>query len=244
MRSAAFLLLALPLCADGLSDLRARLGKFQGQTPVKGQVERQLWQKDQDGKEAPKIFQGAMTFQVEDGPGGLRIQIPQALMSQARKERMASLQDPEKTPPTARVLSSAGPMEVADVLDAAEGLLRDLAQSTLLEEKADAFEGQPAKLLVLKAEPKLDAQARKAMKSMQATVKVWLDAEGLPLAYEKSVAWKASRFFISFEGTQRNLQRFRRLGDRLVAVQKTEENSNRGMGNTNETKKVTKFVPA
>jgi hypothetical protein len=241
---ALFLLAALPLMADGLSDLKTQLGQLQGQDPVKGQLDRQLWQKDQDGKEAPKLIQGSFQVYLEDGPQGLRVQVPQGLLAQARKEQQANLKDPDKEPPTARALRSTNPVDLSDCLNGADGLLRDLAQSSLLEERNDTFEGQPAKLLILKAEPKLNAQARKAMKSMDASLKVWIGADGIPLALEESVAWKASRFFISFEGTQKNSQRFRRVGNRLLVLQKTEESSNSGFGTTSQRKTVTKFQPA
>lgn len=241
---ALFLLAALPLMADGLSDLKTQLGQLQGQEPVKGQLDRYLWQKDQDGKEAPKVFQGSFQLFLEDGPQGLRVQVPHNLLVQAQKELLASMKDPEKEPPTARALRSTNPVDASDCLNAADSLLRDLAQSSLIEEKNDAFEGQPARLLILKGEPKLNAQARKAMKSMNASLKVWVAADGTPLALEESVEWKASRFFISFEGSQKNSQRFRRIGNRLLMLQKTEESSNSGFGATSQRKTVTKFQPA
>ncbi len=241
---ALFLLAALPLMADGLSDLKNQLGQLQGQEPVKGQLDRQLWQKDQDGKEAPKLIQGSFQVYLEDGPQGLRVQVPQGLLVQARKEQQASLKDPDKEPPTARALRSTNPVDLSDCLNGADSLLRDLAQSSLLEERNDTFEGQPAKLLILKGEPKLNAQARKAMKSMDASLKIWIGADGTPLALEESVVWKASRFFISFEGSQKNSQRFRRVGNRLLVLQKTEESSNSGFGATSQKKTITKFQPA
>lgn len=244
MRQALLLAVTLPLCADGLSDLRAQLARLQGQEAVKGQLERRLWQKDQDGKEAPKVLQGAFQVFVEDGPQGLRLQIPRVLLSQAEREQQDAAKDPEKDPPTVRVLKGLNPADLAEHLSAAEALLRELASAQLLEERTEAFEGQPARLLVLKTEPKLNAQARKAVKSMQASLKVWVAADGSPLALEEEAAWKASRFFISFEGTQKSSQRFRRVGNRLVVLQRTEESSNSGLGTTSQRKTVTTFQPA
>ena len=243
-RLACLALALLPLRADGLTDLRARLAQLQGQDPVKGQLGRDLWQQDQDGKEAPKVVQGSLQLFVEAGPQGLHLQVGPGLLAQARREQEAALKDPEKEPGTARVLKGLNPVDLAEGLNAADGLLRDLAQATLLEEKAEAFEGQPARLLVLKPEPKLNAQARKALKSLTATLKVWVAADGTPLALEEAVAFKASRFFISFEGTTKKKQRFRRVGNRLVSLLEEEESQNSGLGNVQQKKVVTRFQPA
>lgn len=237
-------LLALPLCADGLTDLKARLAQLQGQDPVKGQLGRDLWQQDKDGKEAPKVVQGSLQLYVESGPQGLQLQVAPGLLAQARREQAAAAKDPEKEAGTARVLKGLNPVDLAEGLNAADGLLRDLAQSTLLEEKADTFEGQPARLLVLKPEPRLNAQAKKALKSLTASLKVWVAADGTPLATEEVVDFKASRFLISFEGTTKKKQRFRRVGNRLVSLLSEEESSNSGFGNVQQKKVVTRFQPA
>ncbi len=237
-------LILLPLCADAPSELKARLAQLQGHDVVKGQLDRQLWQQDKDGKDPAKVVSGGFQVFVEDGPQGLQMQVSQALLAQARKEQEAALQDPEKESATSRALRSVNPVDLAAGLNAAEGVLRDLAQSTFLEEKAEAFDGQPARLLIFKPQPKLNAQARKAVKSMEATLKVWVSADGTPLAMEEQMAFKASRFFISFEGSSKTTQRFRRLGNRLVVLQKVEESANSGLGNVSQRKVVTKFQPA
>jgi hypothetical protein len=245
MRPALLLpLLVLPLCADAPAELRARLAQLQGHEGVKGQLDRQLWQQDKDGKEPAKVVSGSIQVFVEDGPQGIQLQVSQALLTQARKEQEVTLKDPEKESGMTRGLKGVNPVDLADNLSAAAGILRDLAQSTFLEEKAEPFEGQPARLLLFKPEPKLNAQAKKAMKSLEATLKVWIAADGTPLGMEEQVAFKASRFFISFEGTNKTTQRFRRVGNRLVVLQRTEESSNSGFGNVSQRKVVTRFQPA
>ncbi|MBI3130259.1 MAG: hypothetical protein HYZ13_02780 [Acidobacteria bacterium] len=236
-------LLFLPLRADAPAELKARLAQLQGHDAVKGQLERQLWQQDKDGKEPAKVVSGSFQMLVEDGPQGIQMQVSQALLAKARSEQEAALKDPEKESGTSRGLKGVNPVDLADSLNAAQGLLRDLAQSVFLEERQEVFEGQPARLLRFKPEPKLNAQAKKALKSMEASLIVWIAMDGTPLAMEEQVAFKASRFFISFEGTSKTTQRFRRMGNRLVVLQKTEESSNSGLGNVSQRKVVTKFQP-
>ncbi len=237
-------LLALTLRADAPAELRARLAQLQGQDPVKGQLERQLWQQDKDGKEPAKVVSGSFQVFLEEGPQGIQVQVSQSLLAQARKEQEAALKDPEKESGTSKGLKGVNPVDLADSLSAAPGILRDLAQSTFLEEKAEILDGQPVRLLLFKPEPKLNAQAKKAMKSLEATLKVWVSADGTPLAMEEQVTFKASKFFITFEGTTKTLQRFRRIGNRLVVLHRTEESSNSGLGNVSQRKVVTRFVPA
>lgn len=237
-------LLLLTLRADAPAELRARLTQLQGQDPVKGAVDRQIWQQDKDGKDAPKVVSGSLQFRLEDGPQGLQVQVAPALLLQARREQEATLQDPEKEGPTVKALKGLNPLDLAEGLNAAQDLLRDLAQATFLEAKADTFEGQPVRLLRFKPEPKLNAQARKAVKSLEAELKVWVAPDGTPLASEQASAFKASRFFVSFEVSTKVFRRFRTVGSRLVVVQKVDENSNSGLGTVSQRKTVTRFVPA
>lgn len=237
-------LIAFTLRADAPAELRTRLTQLQGQDPVKGSVERQIWQQDKDGKEAPKVVSGSLQVRVEDGPQGLQLQVGSGVLAQARKEQEATLKDPEREGAMVRGLKGMNPLDLAEGLNAAQDLLRDLAQATFLEAKAEAFEGQPARLLLFKPEPKLNAQARKAVKSLEATLKVWVAPDGTPLAMEEASTFKASRFFVSFEGASKVFRRYRTVGSRLVVVQKVEESSNAGLGAVSQRKTVTKFAPA
>lgn len=239
MRLAPFIfLLALPLGANGLDDLKAALLKLQGVEPVRVTLEHTFWRQTTEDKK-PVITQGKSNAQVEDSPAGLRITWTRPQIQQAVQEMKAQVQQPEKTTPTRTALRGVDVLDVAEYLNHAEALLRDIEQAQVVEEKAEAWQGHPARMLLLKISPKLPEAQKKYLKELKVDAKVWVGADGLPLAYASSVAYKGSRFFISFEGARSEELQFAHAGNRLIVVKATSEDRNSGMGNSTQNKKVT-----
>ena len=239
MRILSFALcLALPLAAGSLDDLRAALQKLPGGEPVKATLEHSFWRQTMDDKK-PTVSQGKVAAQVEDGPQGLRVTWARPTLQQAVKELAAQEREPEKTTPTRTALRNVDPLEASEALTHAEALLRDLSQAQIKEERADVWQGQPAKLLVLKLTPKIPESQRKYLKELIVEAKVWIGTDGLPLAFSSSVAYKGSRMFISFEGGNNQELQFARVGTRLVVTRSTSEDRNAGFGASSQTKKTT-----
>ena len=186
-------------------------------------------------------MQGKASAQVEDGPGGLRIAWSRPLLQQAQSESRAQAQNPDKVAPTRDALGGFGPMGMADYLNYAEPLLRDLerGQIQVLQERAEAWNGHPARLLVLKVTPRLPEAQRKFIKDIKVDAKLWVGPDGLPLAYATAVKYKGSRFFISFEGSSTDEWRFIKVGNRLVVSQAQSENSQSGLGQQTQRKSTT-----
>ncbi len=239
MRLSILLLsLALPLGASGLDDLRAALQKLQGTEPVKASLDHSFWRQTTEDKK-PVVSQGRITAQLEDGPQGLKVAWGRGTLQQAAKELAAQEREPDRPAPTRLALRGVDPLEVAEALSHGEALLRDLAQAQLQEEKAEAWQGRPARLLVLKLTPKIPESQKKYLKELKVDAKVWVGADGVPLAFTSSVAYKGSRMFISFEGGNTQELQFSRIGNRLVATRVTTEDRNAGLGASTQTKKTT-----
>lgn len=230
--------LALPIGATGLDDLRSSLQKLQGAEPVKATLDHSFWRQTMDDKK-PVISQGKVTAQLEDGPQGLKVAWGRGTLQQAAKELAAQEREPDRPAPTRTALRNVDPLEVGEALNHAEALLRDLAQAQVQEEKADIWQGKPARLLVLKLTPKIPESQKKYLKELKVDAKVWVGADGLPLAFSSSVSYKGSRMFISFEGGNTQELQFTRIGNRLVAVRTTSEDRNSGFGASSQTKKTT-----
>lgn len=230
--------LALPIGATGLDDLRSSLQKLQGAEPVKATLDHSFWRQTMDDKK-PVISQGKVTAQLEDGPQGLKVTWGRGTLQQAAKELAAQEREPDRPAPTRTALRNVDPLEVGEALNHAEALLRDLAQAQVQEEKADTWQGKPARLLVLKLTPKIPESQKKYLKELKVDAKVWVGADGLPLAFSSSVSYKGSRMFISFEGGNTQELQFTRIGNRLVAVRTTSEDRNSGFGASSQTKKTT-----
>ena len=230
--------LALSLSANGLDELRAALQKLPGFEPVKATLEHSFWRQIMDDKK-PTVSQGKITAQVEDGPQGLRVTWAKPTLQQAGKELAAQEREPERSTPTRTALKNVDPLETSEALNHAEALLRDLAQAQVMEEKAEAWQGRPARLLVLKLTPRIPENQKKYLKELKVEGRVWIGPDGLPLAFSSSVAYKGSRMFISFEGGNTQDLQFTKVGNRLVVTRATSEDRNAGFGASQQTKKTT-----
>lgn len=224
--------------ADTLSELKGLLPRLNGAEPIKATVDYQFWNRQGDDKK-PVITEGRATTQVEDGPQGLRMTWSRNTLQAATQEAKAKALDPEKKTPTRRALEGLKALEVSDYLNGADELLRTLEQSQLVQERLDTWEGKPAKLLQLKVTPKLGQQERKYIKEMEATAKVWVSSEGLPLAAETEVHMKGRALLvISFEQHQKEAFQFTRAGNRLVVLRHAQESSGSGGGEKGQSKTV------
>ena len=232
------LLLTLPLSADGLASLKTNLAKLNGGDAVKATVDYGFWRQTTEDKK-PVQTQGKVTVNVEDGPLGLRLGWGKQVLQQAAQESRAQAKDPEKTTGTRSALRAVDAIEAAELLNYAEPLLRSLEGAQLLEEKTDTWQGQPAHLLILKVEAKMPASQKKYIKKLDVQAKVWVGGDGLPLAASVNMAYTASRFFISFEGSQKEERRFQKTGNRLVVASTQSEDSNSGFGQSTSSKKTT-----
>ena len=224
--------------ADTLSDLKGTLTRLNGQEPVKANVVYQFWSQQGDDKK-PVITEGKASSTVEEGPQGLRISWSRGLIQTAAQEARAKAQDPEKKTPTRRAIEGLKAVEVADYLNGSEELLRTLEQATVIEEKTDTWQGKPARLLSLKLTPKLGQDQKKYVKELEASAKVWIGADGVPLAVESKVHVKGRALLvISFEQNEKHEYHFARSGNRLVVVQHVNEQSGSGGGEKGQTKTV------
>jgi hypothetical protein len=226
------------LQADSLADLKETLSRLNGQEPVKASVDYQFWSKQGDDK-APVISEGKATTFVEDGPGGLKMSWNRALIQTAVREAKAQAKDPEKKGSTRRAIEGLKAVEVSDYLNGAEELLRTLEQGQLLEEKAEAWQGKPAKRLKFKLTPKLSKQDQKYVKELEASATVWIGADGLPLAAESQTHMKGRALLvISFEQQQKETFQFAHVGNRLVVVNHVRESNGSGGGERGQSKTV------
>ena len=228
------------LRADTFTDLKAQLGRLNGGDALKATFEVQYWQQVLEDKK-PIVTQGKATAQVEDGPQGVRIGWSRGLLQQAQAESRAQSLDPDKPVPTRSAMDSLGAVGMSEYLSYAGPLLRELerAQAKVQEERQETWNGRPARLLVLKVEPRIPSTQRKYIKDLKVEARLWVGQDGLPLAYASSVAFKGSRFFVSFEGSSAEEIHFSRAGARLLAVRVTSENQNSGLGQQSQRKSTT-----
>lgn len=231
-------LLALAAPPQGpLAELAASLGKLGSRDPVKARVEQRL--QVRQGDEPPRP-EGSVTATASLGPEGLEVRWARPILEQAAAEELRAAANPEAPTPIRDAMASLGAMDTSNLLDAAPLLRRALDGATLLEDRADTLDGQPTRLLVLKLEPALSARDKKYVKELEATARVWLGSDGLPLAADRLVRVKGrAMLVISFESEDKTAYRFVRAGDRLVTVALRRDVKSEGMGEKSERHELT-----
>lgn len=237
----AALLLASPAHADRLTDLRATLARLKGETPVKAQLAVRSVEKNSGDGDA-KTSTGEATVAAELGREGLRLSWPAQQVAEAKKAVRQKAANPDAKDGKGVELDAIDAADVLAYLDAAEPLALALEGATLAEDKVEARAGKPTRVLVIKPKDGLSASDRKALKSREDVLRVWLDEAGIPVAADRVTRLKFSKLLISFSVSLRESRTYAKVGDRLVVTSATEESSGAGLGQSGESKKTVRVT--
>jgi hypothetical protein len=228
LRVSMFLLLLPSVAfADGLTDLRAALGRLTATTPAHGTLEVKSTSRSND-EDKPNEGKASVGFEI--GEGGLHIVYPRAMLAQATQEARAEARDPERATPVRTGASNIRPLHVADLLDGAAPLAILLESAQLLQMKTATFAGRPGRQLLFKIVPKVPKAESKHVKKVDVTLSVWIGDDGTPLGAEQSTSVKAGFMLISFDVDQKETWTYVRNGDRLIAARHEENNKTDGLG--------------
>lgn len=232
MKNALVFLLAFPIVAraDALTDLRATLTQLAATTPVHGTFEVNSSNVNSD-EDHP--FAGKATVAFESNETGLRLIYPRALVDQATQEARMEAQDPNRQTPTRDGTNRVHTLTVAERLDAAAALTTELLTAQLVQTKPGMYKGKAARVVTLKLNPKMSKGASKHMKSLDATLTVYLGDDGVPLGADRTVVAKASFLLMTFQSDQKQSWTYARTGDRLVAMRYEESVKSDGFGQHN-----------
>jgi hypothetical protein len=221
------------LFADGLTDVRATLQKLQSDQPLRARVEIKA---RHSGGESSKQKQSdsVSSIIVESGGDGLKLSWPPDQIKASRKAVWAETANPDAPKSDIAELKALEAGDALNLLDSADSLRRGLERASLLEDKSDKYKGKAARLLVLRIDLALDEEARKALKSSDATEKLWLDSDGIPIAMDRNIEARFSKFLIGFKIHEHETREFQRAGGRLVTTYSTKENSGSGFGHSED----------
>jgi hypothetical protein len=237
VKSLLLFLLALTtptlLFADGLNDVRATLQKLQSDQPLRARVEIKT---RRSGGESTKQKQseGVSSVIVESGAEGLRMSWSPDQIKQSRKAVWAETANPDAPKSDIATLKALEPGHALNLLDAADSLRRGLERAVLLEDKPDTRKGKSVRLLVIRIDLGLDEEGRKALKSSEAIEKLWLDGDGIPVAMDRNIDAKFSKFLIGYKIHEHETREFQRAGGRLVTTSVTKESSGSGLGHSED----------
>jgi hypothetical protein len=227
-RLSLFMLLVPAIAAaDGLTDLRATLGRLPGTTPVHGTLDVTSTSRSNEDEKADD---GKASVGFEIGEPGLHIIYPRAMLAQATQEARAEARDPEKSTPVRSGTSHVRPLHVAELLDGAAALSIVLESAQFVQTKPANLGGRPARLLSFKLFPKVSKSESKHVKKIESTLSVWVGDDGTPLAAEETTSIKASFLLMSFEADQKHNWAYVRNGDRLVVTRYESNDKSDGLG--------------
>ena len=231
MNRAALLLLlvALPLSADPLGEVRAAVGKLSAQQPIRATYEYQRSVKN-EGKLGDDKFSGKAVVELEGNAGGYHILFPRPLLEQVEREKVARVKNPSQQTPTANALGQIEPVETADAIDFAPVLLRLLDGSKLLSDAQGTWAGKPARVLVVRVPDRLDKDDAGRMKIAENKLTLWLGSDLVPLAAEHMFSAKISFLIFKAEVKQKKSWHLARVADRLVRTRYESHQNSSGMG--------------
>jgi len=223
---------------DPLAQLVGALARLPGTTPVRARVEHKATFQQGEDDVAPST--GTVSATVSAGPDGLRMVWSPALLARAEAEERARLLNPEAQAPVRDAIGDLRTLAVARSLDAVPEMLRSLHDATLLEDKVEPFEGAPTRVLTFQVKPSIATRDRKYVKDVEATARVWVGKDGVPLATDRRVLLKGRIFLIiTFEIEQKDNFRFGRSGDRLVVLRQESDFRSAGAGERRDRRSVT-----
>src|SRR5258706_8056495 len=224
--------------ADSLADLREVLHRYPAKAPFAATV-----QISGDPQGATGARKGATTFEVEDGPGGLNIHVPPTALAGAEAEAEKKKRDPETLTPTRTAMVAITVFDVIDALDAAAMLLDNLNGATLLEQKASTRDGKPATLLRIKVKPTLAVARGRFVNEPAVELRVWTDANGVPVAAERDSNYSALVLFLKAGNVRKEQWKFAVLGDRLYASHNDQDDRASALGKSVVTSRSVTYSP-
>ena len=231
---AALLLAPTLLFADGLTDVRAALQKLHSDQPLRARVEIKTRRSGGENNKQ-KQSEGVSSVVVDSGAEGLKLSWSPEQIKNSRTAAWAEIANPDGPKSDIATLKALEAGHALNLLDAADPLRRGLERARLLEDKSDTYKGKAARLLVLRVDLALDEEERKALKSSDAIEKLWLDSDGIPVAMDRNIEAKFSKFLIGFKIHEHETREFQRVGGRLVTTYSTKESSGSGFGHSEET---------
>lgn len=224
---AALVLSGAMLPADGLADLKGALKNLPTPTKVRMKIEEDSTERE-DGKDRTE----RRTVVVEDGPEGTQI-IEDSRPAMDSSSKKGGSKGPAGT--------RNG--DFREALRPAEGLLQQLEKARLLAEKAEPYEGRPARRLKLALDLDMDAEARGHMKKADHEATVWIGQDGLPLAMSHHIEVKARVLLFASVWTKVDIQRrFQRHQDRLLLLDEQADVQGSALGKAFSAKETSRFT--
>lgn len=236
-------LLAFLGAADPLAELDAAMSKLPAPAPLSARFTHHFEEQLGTGK-AASVVTGDVAGEVMVGPSGLEVRWGPEVLARARQEELRRATDPEAASPARDGMRELDALSLWGLLDATADLRTALSHAHLVEERTEPLDGAPTRVLVLRLDGPLSAKDRKYINELEVTAKLWLGADGLPVAAERVSRARGRAFLvITFENDTRESFRFVHREGRLVATRHEVDRHSRGAGERRARKTLTSLEP-
>jgi hypothetical protein len=234
------------LAANGLSDLKAALMRYEAKATIKGTVEAQTWNVQGKDKDATET-KGKASAQIEYGPTGLKMQVGRQFLQQLDME--ARERSTEKEGPSQSLALNAiwalDMRRVGNLMNPAEELSSFLETATFLSESIETHNGKKARALYFSSSAGGTSQRlRRWLKDFNSTIKIWIGEDGSPLGYWRSVQLKGRAFLvISLEQNSEETIAYSNVAGHLVCARQEEKQEFQGGGEYFSNRVLRVFYP-
>jgi hypothetical protein len=222
---------ASPLQADGLSDLKAALGRYTAKSTLKGTLQAQTRTVQGKGKDANEI-KGQASAWIEYDPKGLRMKWDRPFLLKLDQETRLRTKGGKLNNQPSGALWAMELHRTYSLLNATEGLSLMVETATFQNEAQEMLEGRAVRVLQFsRPQSGVPEWIRRWVKDFNSTVKIWIDSDGKPLKYQETIQIKARAFLvISFEETREIDVNYSNINDHLVCVRHEEKIESSGGG--------------
>ncbi len=235
LAATAIVLLAVPLYADSLADMRAAVAQLRATKPIHVSMDVQRSRMN-EGRFANSQFTGSASLDALEDESGLHLTFSRAILERAERESRERTSDPRKTTPTRNAIDEMQTTDVADAVDFARPFLRLIETAVKVSESRGVREGRPVRIIVLKLTRKLPPEAASifSVKFTEDQMTVWLGDDNIPVAAERIQRGTAGFMFIKGSMMNRSFWNFARYADRLVVLRSDISYAGSGFGQKGE----------
>lgn len=240
----AGLVLASLAHADTLSDLRAKLGGMHSAQPLAATLS--VKSTVHDGDDAKATTHAQLQMSIASGNDGLHVGYSPKLLQRAAHEATVHASNKDAPTPIEDLLGQTSPIKLQTMVDFAPALLRQIDGAKLVSQGKEVHDGKPSQVLVFNVPLPASASKQMTIKHYTGQIKVWLGADGVPLAVENVTSVKGRKFLISINLDQTASYTLGMVGSRLVVLRKHSDNAQSifGHGGNTVTDAVLTPVPS
>lgn len=223
---ASLAILAAPLKAGSLEDLRAYLKAHPGQAPIRMKISGEFRQAEgRSSKATEDIPTFPIRLTVSDGPSGFQIFWDPKVLAHAPEGNIA--EDLWLTLPNLPHDSTGwlDPICLYRTTNPVRSLQRLLDVAKIDEDQAVTWNGQPTRRLRLRFKSPLPERFQYQFRSNRkvfptGTLTVWLASDGAPLASEMSMQYRVGLGFLYGDFARKTTQKttYQSSGDRVISA--------------------------